>query len=57
MGRLSIAKVGNTTIQIQELLPGVLSDEEEPVHIIRGRAGLRQQSTRAIREERRHVAI
>jgi hypothetical protein len=40
-----------------EALATVLSEEFEPVSVFRGQAGLRQRSTRAIREERRRVAI
>jgi hypothetical protein len=34
-----------------------VSDKLEPVSVFRGRAGLRQREARAIREERRRVAI
>ena len=39
------------------MLLAVLSDEFEPVSAFLGRAGLRQREARAIREERRRVAI
>jgi hypothetical protein len=44
-------------IPVQIGLGLVLSDKLEPVSVFRGQAGLRQRSTRAIREERRRVAI
>ena len=40
-----------------QLRSWVVSNKLEPVSVLRGRAGLRRRSARAIREERRRVAI